>query len=386
MKRTSSLLQLLLALLLLTMQSSSERISVIGGGNWGTAMARHLAKENKNEEPVKMWVFEEVVQGQNLTDMINSSGMNSKYLPNVKLPLNLKASCDITEVCQGADVIFLAIPHQFIHRVLQTMVGHVNKDTVVCSLTKGLLVDERGPQLISSMIRDVLDLDTEVAVLCGANVARDVACDEFVEASVACRDLDIACQVKRLVHSKRFEIDFLTTDVSSVELSGALKNVVALGAGFCDGLGVGPSTKAAIIRKGMQDMATFCGLYTEHGVQVDTILSSCFVGDVIATSFGGRNRKCAQEYARKMVEIVDEEKEEGVTGGSGGIGKVRAAKLWADIEIELLDGQKLQGLSTCDEVIACLHSQETDRLKQYVIFPSLYDIAIEGRDVRTLLE
>merc|ERR1711920_908276 len=113
-------------------------------------------------------------------------------------------------------------------------------------------------------------------------------------------------------------------DIAGVELCGALKNVVALGAGFCDGLGYGGNTKAALIRIGLQEMKAFIR-YFYPDVKDATFLESCGVADLITTCYGGRNRKCAEAFAK--------------TG-----------KSWDVIEKELLNGQKLQGTLTAKEV------------------------------------
>ena len=361
-----------LSLIVMASFVASKKVGVIGGGNWGTAVARHLA--NGNEDEVKMWVHEEKVGGRNLTAIINESGINVKYLPDIKLPSNLKACSDLGDVCKEADVIFLAIPHQFLSNVLKQMTNLLKKDVVVVSLIKGLTIKEDGPELLSSIISSMLNLETEVAVLMGANVASDVAHDELVEASIACKDLAIAELIRDLVEKNKFEVDMLTTDVASVELCGALKNVVALGAGFCDGLGVGPSTKAAIIRKGMHEMVLFCNLFSGGSFSLETMLSSCGVADIIATCFGGRNRKCAEEYARRMLSL-----------GEDDLGQEKAANLWNEIEEELLKGQKLQGLGTCEEVMMCLTSGVGQDRSAFKLFPLIYEIAFKGRDVKSLL-
>jgi len=139
------------------------------------------------------------------------------------------------------------------------------------------------------MIKRELNLKRDVAVLMGANVASDVARGDFVEATIACADVDVVRKVALLFESKSFRTE-ACTDVSTVELCAALKNVVAMGAGFCDGLKLGCSTKAAIIRQGMAEMASFCQQFAPDTYELDTMMKSCGVADVIATSFGGRNR------------------------------------------------------------------------------------------------
>merc|ERR550514_46100 len=118
----------------------------------------------------------------------------------------------------------------------------------------------------------------------------------------------------------------IVEDTVGVELCGALKNIVAIGAGFCDGMGYGGNTKAAIIRIGLKEMIKFCKMFYT-GISDDTFLESCGVADLITTCFGGRNRKCADAYAK--------------AGGK---------KSLEEIEAELLGGQKLQGTLTAKEV------------------------------------
>merc|ERR1711998_700827 len=123
----------------------------------------------------------------------------------------------------------------------------------------------------------------------------------------------------------------IVKDTVGVELCGALKNIVAIGAGFVDGLGYGGNTKAAIIRIGLKEMVKFCKMfYPNDGISDDTFLESCGLADLVTTCFGGRNRKCADIFAKN------------VTEGN--------KKDWATIETEELNGQKLQGTGTCEDV------------------------------------
>merc|ERR1719372_44097 len=120
-------------------------------------------------------------------------------------------------------------------------------------------------------------------------------------------------------------------DVAGVELCGALKNVVALGAGFCDGLDLGGNTKAAIIRTGLKETAKFAKTFFS-GIKDDTFMESCGLADLVTTCFGGRNRKCAEAFARK----------EGT---------------WDEIEADKLNGQKLQGTITSKDVMVVLNKK-----------------------------
>merc|ERR1712159_684168 len=135
-------------------------------------------------------------------------------------------------------------------------------------------------------------------------------------------------------------------DIAGVELCGALKNVVALGAGFCDGLCYGSNTKAAIIRIGLEEMTAFIRHFPP-GVKDGTFLESCGVADLITTCFGGRNRKCAEAFVR----------------GKG-------SKSWETIEKELLGGQKLQGTLTAQEIYPVMQSHKL--CEQLPLFTTIY--------------
>ena len=151
----------------------------------------------------------------------------------------------------------------------------------------------------------------------GANVAKDMAFDDLCETTIGYSDQTNGDLWKQAFNCDSFQVG-LVEDTVGVELCGALKNIVAIGAGFCDGLGYGGNSKAAIIRIGLKEMVKFCKTFYS-GIQDDTFLESCGVADLITTCYGGRNRLCAEAFA--------------AAGGS---------KTLEEIEAELLAGQKLQ--------------------------------------------
>jgi glycerol-3-phosphate dehydrogenase len=158
------------------------RIAVIGSGNWGTAVARRIALNAEQihttfnqrivNKTVNMWVFEEVVDGRNLTDIINRDHVNIKYLPGIGLPSGVVALKDVREAVRDADVLLFVVPHQFLEGVLTSMKGHTKPGAVGVSLIKGVTFTSSGPELYSKTIRCALSLQ-HVAVVMGANVAMD---------------------------------------------------------------------------------------------------------------------------------------------------------------------------------------------------------------------
>merc|ERR1712124_233803 len=195
----------------------------------------------------------------------------------------------------------------------------------------------------------------------GANVANEVAAGEFCEATLGLSDNMMQMHQSTLV--KLFDCQtFRVTavdDIPGVELCGALKNVVALGAGFCDGLSYGGNTKAAIIRIGLEEMTAFIRHF-HPDVKASTFLESCGVADLITTCFGGRNRKCAEAFV-----------------------KAKGAKGWEAIEKELLGGQKLQGTLTAQEIWPVM--QKHNLCDKLPLLTTVCQIAFEGQAATSIV-
>lgn len=337
---------------------ATERICIIGSGNWGSAIARivgaNAARFGEFETRVNMWVFEEDIDGQKLTEIINTTHENVKYLPGFKLPENIVAVPDLAEAVKGATMLVFVLPHQFLPRLLPTVKANMTEGAKAISLIKGIDFDDKGLVLISDNIRKGLGCD--VSVLMGANVAKEVAKDEFCETTIGFTVKDNGVLFQKAFNAPTFLVS-LAEDTVGVELCGALKNIVAIGAGFCDGLGYGGNTKAAIIRIGLIEMMRFCKKFYS-GVKETTFFESCGVADLITTCFGGRNRKCAAAYAQDP------------------------SKGWDVIEKEILNGQKLQGTLTAKEVHEVL--KRVDAVDEFPLFTKIYNIAYGGHPVDTI--
>lgn len=339
---------------------SPERIAIIGSGNWGSAIARlvgdNAARFDEFETRVNMWVFEEEVDGGKLTEIINTTHENVKYLPGYKFPENIVAVPDLAEAVKGATMLIFVLPHQFLPRLLPTIEKVMEPGAKAISLIKGIDFDEKGLVLISDNIRKALSID--VSVLMGANVAKEVAKGDFCETTIGYTVKANGELFQKAFNAPTFLVS-LAQDTVGVELCGALKNIVAIGAGFCDGLGYGGNTKAAIIRIGLIEMMRFCQkFYT--GVKPETFFESCGVADLITTCFGGRNRKCAEAYAKDPT------------------------KGWDAIEVEILNGQKLQGTLTAKEVHEVL--KRVNAINEFPLFTKIYNIAYAGHKVDTICD
>uniref|UniRef100_A0A8C5QIW5 Glycerol-3-phosphate dehydrogenase [NAD(+)] n=1 Tax=Leptobrachium leishanense TaxID=445787 RepID=A0A8C5QIW5_9ANUR len=327
--------------------------------NRGSAIAKiignNVTKLQKFASTVNMWVFEELVNGRKLTEIINTEHENVKYLPGHKLPENVVAVPSLSDAVKDADLLVFVIPHQFINKICQDIAGKVHKEALGITLIKGIDEGPEGLKLISDIIREKMSID--VSVLMGANIANEVAAEKFCETTIGSRVLENGHLFKELLQTPNFRIT-VVDDADTVELCGALKNIVAVGAGFCDGLSCGDNTKAAVIRLGLMEMIAFAKIFCKGQVSSSTFLESCGVADLITTCYGGRNRKVAEAF-------------------------VKTGKSIAELENEMLNGQKLQGPQTSAEVYRIL--QQKAMVDKFPLFAAVYRICYEGVPVKEFI-
>ncbi|XP_025769436.1 glycerol-3-phosphate dehydrogenase 1-like protein [Puma concolor] len=326
-----------------------------GGSAVAKIIGNNVKKLKKFASTVKMWVFEETVNGRKLTDIINNDHENVKYLPGHKLPENVIAVPNLSEAVQDADLLVFVIPHQFIHRICDEITGRVPKKALGITLIKGIDEGPEGLKLISDIIREKMGID--VSVLMGANIASEVAAEKFCETTIGSKIMENGLLFKELLQTPNFRIT-VVDDADTVELCGALKNIVAVGAGFCDGLHSGDNTKAAVIRLGLMEMIAFAKIFCKGQVSTATFLESCGVADLITTCYGGRNRRVAEAFAR--------------TG-----------KTIEELEKDMLNGQKLQGPQTSAEVYRIL--KQKGLIDKFPLFTAVYQICYEGKPVQEML-
>eukprot|EP00808_Paulinella_micropora_P025272 g48660.t1 len=331
-----------------------ERIAVIGSGNWGSTAARivgqNALRHTQFHDDVVMWVNSETIthhgRERNLVDVINEENENVKYCPGYKLGPNVRAEGDLLKAVEGATMLIFVFPHQFIEEVVNKLRGHIDPHARAISLIKGTNVDQHGFQLMSLVIKKELGLDC--SVLMGANVANEIAQEKFTEATVGYRNPASGRLWQQAFNTPYFRVRTIN-DPEGCEISGTLKNIVALGAGFVDGLDMGSNTKASIIRIGLLEMMALAKMYFPS-VKTETFFESAGVADLITTCYGGRNRKVAEAFVR--------------AGGK---------KSFEQLEAELLNGQKLQGFLSSQEVQAVLRRQNLE--SKFPLFTTINQIA-----------
>ncbi|XP_066591679.1 glycerol-3-phosphate dehydrogenase [NAD(+)], cytoplasmic [Prorops nasuta] len=328
--------------------ASKQRVCIIGSGNWGSAIAKIVGANAKNldifEDRVTMYVYEEMINGQKLTEIINKTHENVKYLPGHKIPSNVVAVPDVVEAAKDADILIFVVPHQFIRRICSTLLGKIKPNAYGLSLIKGFDKKEGGGiELISHIISR--ELHIPMSVLMGANLAAEVADEKFCETTIGCKDKTKAPILKDLIQTSYFRV-VVVEDCDSVECCGALKNIVACGAGFVEGLGLGDNTKAAVIRLGLMEIIKFVDVFFPGG-KLSTFFESCGVADLITTCYGGRNSKVCKAF---------------VTSG----------KSIEQLEKEMLNGQKLQGPFTAEEVNYMLKARNME--SRFPLFTAIHQI------------
>lgn len=338
-----------------------KKVCIIGSGNWGSAIARLVGYNaarltDRFVKEVNMWVFEEEINGEKLSHIINTKHENVKYLPGRALPENIVAVPDLVKAASEADLLIFVIPHQFVPRTCQTLQGKLKPDVHALSLIKGFsILPEGGIKLISSMINEHLDIP--VSVLMGANLANEVADEKFCESTIGSGDAVVGAEFQLLFNTDNFLVS-VVTDANTVEICGALKNIVACGAGFCDGMQLGDNTKAAIIRLGLKETIDFTNKFYPGG-NLATFFESCGVADLITTCYGGRNRKVSQAF-------------------------ITSKKSFAELEIELLNGQKLQGPETAAEVNYMLKAKNLE--SEFPLFTQIHRICINEAAPETIID
>lgn len=264
------------------------RISIIGAGGWGTALARLAA--NQNHE-ARLWAYEREV-----VESIQKNRVNELFLPGIELPGSLGATNDLEEATRDAEMILTAVPSQHLRRVLNDVAAYVSKDALFVSASKGL--EEETLLRMSEVIDQVLRqrFEPRVIALSGPTFAMEVARDQPTALVAACGQPDLARRVQHELSSLTFRI-YANDDVVGVELGGAVKNVIAIAAGVSAGLGLGHNPVAALITRGLAEISR---LSAALGGRKKTLAGLAGMGDLVLTCTGqlSRNRTVGYELGK----------------------------------------------------------------------------------------
>ncbi len=254
-------------------------ICVIGAGSWGTALAISLAKKGHH---VNLWM-----RNEEQLKRMNQARENIKYLPGVLLPENIKLYHHIHDAVRNTELILLTVASQAVRQTVNSFKSSVSDKQVIVNAAKGL--DGSSLLSISEVVAQELPYNP-FAVLSGPSHAEEVCRDMPTTLVVAAKKRSTAEYVQDIFISPKLRI-YTNPDVAGVELGGALKNVIALGAGISDGLGFGDNAKAALMTRGIREIARLGQLM---GADLGTFAGLSGIGDLIVTctSMHSRNRRC----------------------------------------------------------------------------------------------
>lgn len=262
------------------------RISVIGAGSWGTAVSWLLAGR---EHDVSLWAREPEIATE-----VNERHRNPLYLPDVELPDRVRATSSIGEALEGAEAVVMVTPSVGVRSTAQAMRDHLGPDVPVVILSKG--VEQDSLLLMTEVLVDVFGGQHRIAGLSGPNHAEEVSRGIPSATVVASYDESVGELFQDIFMTPFFRV-YTNPDVVGVELCGASKNVVAIAAGMCDGLGYGDNTKATLMTRGLAEMSR---LGVAMGANPLTYMGLAGMGDLVVTctSRHSRNRGIGEFVAK----------------------------------------------------------------------------------------
>jgi len=264
-----------------------SRIAVVGAGCWGTALAIVLSRSAHAHE---IWFW---ARDANHAQSISRSKENRKYLPGIPVPAAIRLTHSMGDALRGASIIIGAVPSAHARNVYGAAAGALAPGAVVVSATKGL---EPGTHArMSEVIASTLP-EARIAVLSGPSFAVEVAKGSPTAVVIAAADAALAADLQEQFAAPNFRL-YTNDDVLGVELAGAMKNVIAIAAGTCQGLGLGANTLAALITRGLAEMAR---LAAALGARPETLSGLAGLGDLVLTCNGvlSRNRHVGIELAK----------------------------------------------------------------------------------------
>ncbi|KPQ30107.1 MAG: glycerol-3-phosphate dehydrogenase (NAD(P)+) [Marinobacter excellens HL-55] len=269
----------------------SRDVAVLGGGSFGTAMAKVLGE---NGHRVHFWMRDEQQAAE-----IRETGINKRYMPNVVLEGDIQPTTDLEDAVQKAEVVLVAIPSKAFRAVIRDN-SHIFRDgQIVVSLTKG--IEEYGFKLMSEILQEEIP-KCRSGVLSGPNLAGEIVNRELTATVIAAKDPEVRRAVQELLGCEYFRV-YANVDVYGVELAGALKNIYAIVAGLASAMEMGENAKAMLITRGLAEMSRFA---VSMGANPMTFMGLAGVGDLIATCTSNKSRNFRVGYAVGKGKKLDE--------------------------------------------------------------------------------
>lgn len=274
-----------------------KKIAILGAGSWGTALGLVLMR-SRAPHRVCLWAHR-----AELAEVLRKSRVNTDYLPGFDLPAELEITSALPQALEGADIVLGVMPSEHTRSIYTQALPHLRREMALVSATKGL--DAPIPRRISELIRQVVGarFPARVAVLSGPSFAREAARGDPTAVVVASEDAALAAEIQEEFGGPAFRL-YTNADVAGVELGGAVKNVIAIAAGVCAGLGLGHNSMAALVTRGLAEMTR---LAVALGGRRETLGGLAGLGDLVLTCTGAlsRNRSVgvALGQGKKLAEI-----------------------------------------------------------------------------------
>jgi glycerol-3-phosphate dehydrogenase (NAD(P)+) len=265
------------------------RVAVLGSGSWGTAFSLVLADAGSD---VTIWG-----RRAEICASINDRHENPDYLPGIALPETIRATNDPAAALAAAEVVVLALPSQTLRANLEQMAQLLPRDAVLVSLMKG--IELNTSHRMSEVIAEMTDAPPErIAVVSGPNLAKEIAWRQPAASVIACVDEAVAEKLQQVCLTPSFR-PYTNVDVIGVELSGAVKNVIALAVGMVKGMGMGDNSQASVITRGLAELIR---LGLSLGADMATFAGLAGVGDLVATCMSplSRNRTFGEKLGQGM--------------------------------------------------------------------------------------
>ena len=261
-------------------------LAVVGAGSWGTAMAAMLAAR----DDTVLWA-----RRAELAEAMESRRKNPDYLPQLALPPQLRVTASVEEAVADADVVVMCVPSHGFRAVMSSAAPALRPGVPVVSLTKGM---EQATGMRMTEVMAEVAPDQPTAVLTGPNLVDEVVAGHPTASVVASDDAALAERLQTLFTTSSFRV-YTNADVVGCELGGALKNVFAIAAGIADGMGFGDNTRAALVTRGLAELAR---LGTALGGRWETFAGLAGLGDLVATctSRRSRNRSVGERLGRGL--------------------------------------------------------------------------------------
>lgn len=295
-----------------------KKVAVVGMGIFGTALALTAVRAGNK---VLGWARQ-----QEVVDDINQKHISPKYLPNIPLPEEIKATTDVAEVLDFAEVVLLAVSAQATRAVMRLIKPYLKPNTIIVLCAKG--IEAETGKMLSEVAQEEIP-DTIIAVLSGPGFAVDIAQRKFASVTIACEREQVAERLVESLATPYFR-PYTTKDIIAPQIGGSVKNVIAIASGMIEGAGLGDGARAALISRGLAEMGR---LAEALGGKTETMMGMCGLGDLVLTASCSQSRNFSFGYevgvcgrARQMME-ANTRTVEGIATAKAVVKRAQAAKV-----------------------------------------------------------